>query len=324
MSKPPPPGIYVPAVLFFDENEELDEEAIEKHVLRLAQGSVTGILVQGSNGEAQHLSHDERKRAIRLTRDTLDSHGFKHVLVIAGTGTQSARETKQLNIDAKEAGASYALVLTPSTWRPAMTKEVILRFHREVADVSPIPTLVYNFPTVTAGLDLDSDTLAELGEHPNIVGTKLSCGHLGKLTRLVTSLPANSFATFIGRSDSFLPALAVSGAGGIMALVNVVPRAHRALLDAWHNGLTEDARKIQGMLAHGDAIASKYGGISFIKALIAHEFGYGGPTVRSPLATASIEKLSGADKALLKELIVFEQSLSESGHTPNEWVDATA
>jgi 4-hydroxy-2-oxoglutarate aldolase len=98
----------------------------------MLQGSVTGIIVQGSNGEAQHLSHDERKRAIRLTRDTLDAHGYQHIPIIAGTGAQSTRETKQLNIDAKEAGATYALVLTPSTWRQKMTKELILRFHSEV------------------------------------------------------------------------------------------------------------------------------------------------------------------------------------------------
>lgn len=75
MSIAPPPGFYVPAVLFFDENEDLDIPSIQSHVLRLAQvryyllinwvkstyvcialqGGVTGILVQGSNGEAQHL-----------------------------------------------------------------------------------------------------------------------------------------------------------------------------------------------------------------------------------------------------------------------------
>ncbi|KAI0267650.1 aldolase [Gloeopeniophorella convolvens] len=309
MSRPPPPGIYVPAVLFFQENEELDEDAVKSHVLRLAQGSVTGILVQGSNGEAQHLSHDERKRAIRLTRETLDANGFQHVLVIAGTGAQSTRETKQLNVDAKEAGATHALVLTPSTWRPMMTKDLILRFHREVADASPIPTMVYNFATVTAGLDLDSDTIAELGAHPNIVGTKLSCGHLGKLTRLVTSLPSDSFATFIGRSDSFLPAIAMCGAGGIMALVNVAPRAHRALWDAWHAGRAKEARSIQRMLAHCDSISSRYGGIGFLKSLISREFGYGGSTVRGPLAVASVDKLSSVDAALLKELVDFEKSL---------------
>jgi len=308
-SKPPPPGIYVPAVLFFKENEDLDEDAIKSHVLRLAQGSVTGILVQGSNGEAQHLSHDERKRAIHLTRATLDAYEYKDVVVIAGTGAQSTRETKQLNIDAHEAGATHALVLTPSTWASSMTKDTILRFHREVADASPIPTMVYNFPKVTAGIDIDSYTIAALGAHPNIVGTKLSCGHLGKLTRLVTSLPQESFAAFIGRSDGFLPALAVGGPGGIMALANVVPRAHRALLDAWHAGRIDEARNIQRMLAHGDAIASKYGGIGFIKALIAQNFGYGGPTVRGPLMAGSVDKLSSADAALLEEILIFEASL---------------
>jgi 4-hydroxy-2-oxoglutarate aldolase len=169
--------------------------------------------------------------------------------------------------------------------------------------------MVYNFPKVTAGIDLDSYTIAALGAHPNIVGTKLSCGHLGKLTRLVTSLPQESFAAFIGRSDSFLPALAVGGSGGIMALANVVPRAHRALWDAWHAGRIDEARNIQRMLAHGDAIASKYGGIGFIKALIAQNFGYGGPTVRGPLMAGSVDKLSSADSALLEEILIFEASL---------------
>jgi 4-hydroxy-2-oxoglutarate aldolase len=150
MSIPPPRGIYVPAVLFFKENEDLDfegkshsisttrgnikvgESAISQHVLRLAKGGVTGILVQGSNGEAQHLSHDERKEAIRFTRKTLDQNGFEQVVVIAGTGVQGARETIKLCFDAKEAGAAFALVLTPSTWVPAMTRDAILRFHRTV------------------------------------------------------------------------------------------------------------------------------------------------------------------------------------------------
>ena len=169
--------------------------------------------------------------------------------------------------------------------------------------------MVYNFPKVTAGLDLDADTIAELGRHPNIVGTKLSCGHLGKLTRLVTTFPPDAFAPFIGRSDSFLPALAVGGPGGIMVLVNVVPRAHRALWNAWHDGRTDEARNIQRMLAHCDAIVSKYGGIGFTKALVASEFGYGGAVVRGPLATASVDQLSSADAAQLRELLAFEGSL---------------
>lgn len=155
MSAPPPPGIYVPAVLFFHEDESLDFESIKLHVLRLAsvqspynkysdlfiigpnqQGGVTGILVQGSNGEAQHLSQSERKQTIQFTRTTLNANGFSHVLVIAGTGAQSTKETKALCVDAAEAGASHALVLTPSTWVKMMTRERILKFHRDVRSIS--------------------------------------------------------------------------------------------------------------------------------------------------------------------------------------------
>ena len=100
---------------------------------------MTGILVQGSNGEAQHLSHDERKEAIRLTRATLDENGFQNVLVIAGTGGQSTKETKKLCVDAKEAGASHALVLTPGVWPNQMTKERILKFHQDVRSLSLSP-----------------------------------------------------------------------------------------------------------------------------------------------------------------------------------------
>ncbi|KDQ57035.1 hypothetical protein JAAARDRAFT_70002 [Jaapia argillacea MUCL 33604] len=309
MSNPPPPGVYVPAVLFFKENEDLDIPSIKSHVLRLAKGGVAGIVVQGSNGEAQHLSHDERKQAIRTTRETLDENGFKNVVIIAGTGAQSTRETKKLCADAKEAGAAFVLVLTPSTWPPQMTKENILRFHREVADASPIPTMVYNFPTVTAGLDLDSDMIATLAQHPNIVGTKLSCGNIGKLTRLVATCPSSSFATFPGRSDVFLQSLLTGSTGVIAALPNIVPKVHIKMYQLLKEGKIEEAMKIQWKLSQGDAAAGKLGGISGIKAIVSKHFGYGVPYVRGPLKMASEDQLGGPGSEILEDLIAMEKSL---------------
>lgn len=82
-------------------------------------------------------SHEERKFTIALTRKTLDDNGFQNVVVVAGTGAQSTRETKKLNVDAHEAGASFALVLTPGVWPKLMTVDNILRFHREVGISRP-------------------------------------------------------------------------------------------------------------------------------------------------------------------------------------------
>ncbi|CCM03088.1 uncharacterized protein FIBRA_05208 [Fibroporia radiculosa] len=305
-STPPPSGVYVPAVLYFDENEDFDVPAIQAHVLRLAKGGVTGILVQGSNGEAQHLSHDERKEAIRLTRKTLDDNGFQQVVIIAGTGAQSTRETKKLCADAAEAGATFCLVLTPSVWPSQMTPEAILKFHRDVADASPIPTMVYNFPVVTAGLNLDSDIIGELAQHPNIVGTKLSCGTVGKLHRLTSTVPITKFATFPGVSDVFLQGLVSGSAGLIGALPNVAPKAHMEVYRLYKAGKIEEAAKIQALLGHADWELGKLGSIGGIKTVVAKHFGYGGTVVRAPLSAPVV---TAASTTKLDELIAYEKTL---------------
>ncbi|KAF8626398.1 hypothetical protein AX17_006565 [Amanita inopinata Kibby_2008] len=310
MSSAPPPGIYVPAVLFFTEDEELDIPTIQAHVMRLAQGGVTGILVQGSNGEAQHLSHDERAKAIRLTRQTLNENGYTSVLVIAGTGAQSTRETKKLCQDAHSAGASHALVLTPSTWPKQMSVENILRFHREVADSSPIPTMIYNFPTVTAGQDLDSDIISELAAHPNIVGTKLSCGNIGKLHRLTSTFSPSTFSVFAGRTDLLVHGLLSGSCGSIAALVNILPKHHAHLYALWKDGRIKEAMELQAKLGHADWAASKIGGIGGIKAIISKHWGYGTTTVRKPLRSVNLDNLQGNKYLhLLEELIAAEKAM---------------
>ncbi|KAI5990229.1 aldolase, partial [Pisolithus albus] len=306
-SKPPPPGIYVPTVLFFDENEDFDVPAIKAHVLRLAQAGLTGIVVQGSNGEAQHLSHDERKQAITITRETLDENGYRDVVIIAGCGAPSARESKKLCADAKEAGANFVLVLTPSVWVKRMTRDAILAFHRDVADHSPLPYLIYNYPSVTAGINLESDIILELSDHPNIVGTKLSCGSIGKLHRLTSAKPSSEFATFAGTTDVLLQGLLSGSAGAIAALPNIVPKLHMKLYRLYQEGNLDQAMSLQAQLGQGDYATSKLGSISAIKALISQNFGYGKGNVRAPLRIVTTEQLHGPYHDKLVELMTLEK-----------------
>ncbi|KAG7093604.1 hypothetical protein E1B28_007270 [Marasmius oreades] len=306
----PPSGCYAPSVLFLQDNEDIDIPATKSHILRLAQGGVCGILVQGSNGEAQFLSHEERKQAIRLARDTLDENGFRDVLVIAGTGAQSTRETIKLCFDAKEAGASHVLVLTPSTWPPQMTADNIIQFHQQVADASPLPYMVYNFPVVTAGIDLDSDTIAALAKHPNIVGTKLSCGNIGKLQRLSSKFPSSEFAVFAGRSDFFAHGLLSGSAGTIAATVNILPKIHGSIFQLVEKGKISEAMDLQAKLGHGDWAVQKIGGIGGVKTIVSQNFGYGKNVVHKPLKSVAGDSLRGNSyyKTML-ELIDLEKSI---------------
>ncbi|ETW75717.1 hypothetical protein HETIRDRAFT_412119 [Heterobasidion irregulare TC 32-1] len=310
LSIPPPPGLYVAPVMFFDDNEEFDFPAIKLHLLRLAHGGVTGIFITGSYGEAQHLSHDERKTIIRFTRQTLDENGFKDIVLISGTGTQSTRETMKLNVDAREAGAAYALIFTPSTWRARMTREAIIRFHVQVADASPIPTMIYNNPGNTAGINIDSDMFIELGRHPNIVGAKLGCSDLAKLTRIVTTLPQSQFSVFTATSDTLLPALMLKAAGGNTALLNIAPKVHCRMLSLYESGKVDEALDIHRILAHCDNVSRKLGGPAFLKAIVSKKFGYGDAVIRGPLlGVPSVDELRDEDAELMDELINLEKSL---------------
>lgn len=133
-----------------------------------------------------------------------------------------------------QAGADYALVLVPSYFHFAMNADAINEFFLEVADRSPIPIVIYNFPGVVSGLDVNSVMLDLLGEHPNIVAVKLTCGGIAKVARVSAKFGAfdghdreGSFRALAGQSDWLVPALAVGGAGCITGLANLYPRVRQ-------------------------------------------------------------------------------------------------
>jgi len=191
-----------------------------------------------------------------------------------------------------------------------MTRENVARFFREVADASPIPIMIYNFPTVTAGQDLDSDILEDLAKHSNIVGTKLSCGNIGKLHRLTSTYSSTEFAVYAGKSESFLHGLYSGSAGTIAALPNIVPKVHKKLWNLWKEGKTAEAFELQGILGKADWAVSKVGGISGVKAIVAYHFGYGQPVVRGPLKTLEWQNLQ-KDKHIevIETVVAMEKAL---------------
>lgn len=164
---------------------------------------------------------------------------------------------------------------------------------------------------MTAGTDIDSDTITVLAEHPNIVGTKLSCGNIGKMTRLTTIFPSSEFTVFPGATDVLLPGLLMGAAGAIGASVNILPKVHSNIYELWTEGKKDEAMRLQALLAHGDWMVKRIGGIAGLKAIIAREFGYGSGRVRGPLVPVAKEKVEALDNTKLSELIAIEKELQD-------------
>lgn len=102
--RPLHPGIYVPLPSFFDDEQELDLDSFELHLLRMCSLGMIPV-VAGSLGEAVHLRPDERKLLICRAREALDGAGLKKVPIVAGVGGLSTWETIQYAKDAVDAGA---------------------------------------------------------------------------------------------------------------------------------------------------------------------------------------------------------------------------
>jgi 4-hydroxy-2-oxoglutarate aldolase len=129
----------------------------------------------------------------------------------------------------QESGADYALVLVPSIFHWAMNDKAIVDFFQEVADSSPLPIVIYNFPNLLSGLDVNSDMLAELGAHPNICAVKLTCGGIAKVTRVASQFAPSQFGAISGMSDWIVPALSVGGIGCISGLANLFPKVRQCI-----------------------------------------------------------------------------------------------
>ena len=145
-------GIYPPLPTFFTSNDELDLRTLRQHIKRIAGSGIAGYVVMGSNGEAVHLSSEERAQVIETTR----VEAGEQALVLAGCGEQSTRTSIALCRQAAQAGADFALILPPSYYKGRMDSAALLAHYRAIADSSPLPVVIYNMPDSAAGLDLEA------------------------------------------------------------------------------------------------------------------------------------------------------------------------
>lgn len=298
---------------FDDETEDLDIPTIKKHAARLVKDGLAGLVTMGSNGEAVHCTREEKAAVTRATREALDEAGFKDTPIIVGTTEGSVRGTIELCKIAQEAGGDYVLLLPPSYFRFLMDEQAIHDYFIAVADESPLPLVLYNYPGAVAGIDMDSDLLIKLAAHPNIVGTKFTCGNTGKLTRVAQATEAKTpwaegsgYMAFGGMCDFTVQTLASGGSGIIAGGANVMPKVCVKVWNLYVEGKIDEAIALQKTLAKGDWFLTK-SAIAGTKQAIQSYFGYGGHP-RRPLKRLEKARVTAIEEGI-KEVMEIEKSL---------------
>jgi 4-hydroxy-2-oxoglutarate aldolase len=268
-------------------NDEVDTRAIAFNIAKWAQAGVGGVVALGSNGEAPLVDEDESDRVIDAARTALRPG----LLLIAGTGRESTRATIAASTRAAALGADAVLVRTPSYFKARMTQDAFIRHYTAVADASPVPVLLYNYPAVT-GVNLMAETVGRLAEHPNIAGIKETGTDTAQFAAFVAAAQP-PFAVLAGSAPVFYPWLCVGAVGGILAVACVVPDVCVRLFDHATSGRHELARALQRDVTPLARLVTVGYGVPGLKAAMSLA-GYDGGEPRlplTPLPAAAIEQI---------------------------------
>lgn len=174
-------GIFPPISTPFYPDGKVYYKKLEANVEHYSKTPVSGLVVQGSTGEAILLSDEERREVLK----TSIAAAAAEKVMIAGCGIESAIETIRLTEYAAELGYDMAMIRTPHYYKGQMNRpENMLAFYRMVADRSPLPLIIYNFPQAT-GYDIPAEVVIQLAEHPNVAAIKESCGVIVKVAFMI-------------------------------------------------------------------------------------------------------------------------------------------
>lgn len=240
---------------------------------------VHGFLLAGSTGEAPLLDEGEALNLAEWARDVVPPERT----LLAGVGAESTRATIRLAKAVAAVGVDAVLVRPPTYYRKQMDDEALRAHFERVAESVPVPVLLYHVPVyvpteITAGL------LAELGDHPNIVGIKDSTGDLKNLAAFLDAVP-EGFRVLVGSGSRLYAGLELGAAGGIVAVGCLAPGLAVEVYEKFRAGDMGAAGSAQGPLGALDgAIVKEHGvpGIKFALDLLGYVGGRPRPPLRPP------------------------------------------
>lgn len=177
-------GVFIPITTPFYPNGDLYPRKLEHNVTRYSRTQLAGIVVLGSTGEAVMLSPEEQRDVLAIAIQAASPEK----VMLAGVGQESVRHTVALAEYAATLHYDAVLVRTPHFYRNQLHRTdnaslEMLTYYRAVADHSPLPVVLYSVPAFTL-YDLPIDAIAELAQHPNIIGIKDSTGKPERMTAI--------------------------------------------------------------------------------------------------------------------------------------------
>jgi 4-hydroxy-tetrahydrodipicolinate synthase len=220
----------------FTSGDAIDYEAFDRLLHQQMAGGVQGVVLLGTTGESPTVTDAERDELTRFTVKRTKGR----MLVIVGTGSNSTSVSIAHSRRAADLGADALLIVNPYYNKPTQTG--LLAHFRAIADAVSVPIILYNIAGRT-GVNLATETLAQLAEHPRIIGVKEASGDIPQMMNVIQRTP-DDFLVLSGDDMLTFPLLALSGDGVVSVLSNLLPAEISSMVTAAANCDWNKARHI--------------------------------------------------------------------------------
>lgn len=206
------------------EDGSIDIKALQDLVEWHIQNGTSAIVATGTTGESVTLEPDE----LFTVNEIVVKQVAGRIPVIAGTGTNSTHKVIELSKEAKRAGVSALLIVTPYYNKP--TQNGLYAHYKTIAEKVDLPIILYNVPSRTA-CDLLPETVARLAKIKNIIGLKEATGKIERTTE-VLQLTGNQFEIYSGDDATALDLMKAGARGVISVTANIAPKKMSEMCNA--------------------------------------------------------------------------------------------
>ncbi len=227
-------GTGVAMVTPFKEDGSIDFDVLHSLTDYLIQGGVDYLVVNGTTAENPVLNDNEKQAILNEVVKANDGR----VPVVFGLGGNHTNQVLESLFQFDLSGVSALLSVTPYYNKPG--QRGLYAHFGALAEVSPLPIMLYNVPSRT-GIHLQTDTVLALAKkYPQCIGIKEASGDFRHITRLIKERPREDFAVISGDDALTLPLIASGCDGVISVIANALPKPFSAMVaDALANNMAE-------------------------------------------------------------------------------------
>jgi 4-hydroxy-tetrahydrodipicolinate synthase len=272
-------GTGVAVVTPFQTNGQVDYDGLKNVINYLIDGGVEYLVSLGTTGESATLSQAEKDKVWAYTAEVAAGR----VNLIAGIGTNNTHEVVEQIKQFKIAGYDAILSASPAYNKP--TQEGIYQHYKAIAEVAPLPVILYNVPSRT-GSNISAETTVRLAhDFKNIIGIKEASGNFDQFNQIMRDKP-EGFLFISGDDPVTLPMMALGAVGVISVIGNALPRQFSDMTRLCIAGDFKAAQKIHSQLIDFTRLMFIEGSPAGVKVALKH-LGICGDTLRLPLVQVS-------------------------------------